>query len=154
MVDTSRVLHFRNVPFHKVALSVLLSTWFPLLTISSCNLGSTTQMQITRGSSSTRPCLNGISQPPPAAAKCEMKFPSSDGWTLSATSKCNGSLEQAELRPSVYYFWLHWVFTAMCRLSPVVVSRGHSLAGVRRLLFSLRWLLLLQSTGFRGCGIQ
>ena len=24
------------------------------------------------------------------------------------------------------YFWLHWVFVAACRLSPVVVSRAHS----------------------------
>ena len=133
---------FPSAKWPVLILSVL-STWL-LLTISSCNVGSTTQMQITRGSNSARPSLNKISQPPPAAEKCEMKFPSSDGWILSATSKRNGSLEQAELSPSVYYFWLHWVFTAMCRPSPVVVSRGHSLAAVRRLLFSLRWLLVTE----------
>ena len=55
----------------------------------------------------------------------------------------------------VFYFWLHWVFVAACRLSLVVVSRGYSslwCAG-----FSLWWLLLLRSTGswcagFSSCG--
>ena len=42
------------------------------------------------------------------------------------------------------YFWLHWVFTAVCWLSPVAVSQG----------FPLQWLLLLQSTGSRACGFQ
>ena len=27
-------------------------------------------------------------------------------------------------------FWLHWVFSAACRLSLVVVSRGYSLVAV------------------------
>ena len=41
------------------------------------------------------------------------------------------------------FFWLHWVFVAVCELSLVAASRGYSL---------LRWLLLLQSTGFISCG--
>ena len=45
------------------------------------------------------------------------------------------------------YFWLHWVFIAACRLSLVAAS------GVSSSLlcegFSLRWLLLLWSTGSR-----
>ena len=53
------------------------------------------------------------------------------------------------------YFWLHWVFIAERGLSLVVASGGYSL--LRRVGFSLRWLLLLQSvgsrcTGFSSCG--
>ena len=29
-----------------------------------------------------------------------------------------------------FYFWLHWVFVAMCKLSRVAASRGYSLAVV------------------------
>ena len=50
------------------------------------------------------------------------------------------------------YFWLHWVFVAACALSLVVASGGYSslwCAG-----FSLRWLLLLQSTGSRQVGFS
>ena len=55
------------------------------------------------------------------------------------------------------YFWLHWVFIAVCGLSLVVASGGYSslwCAG-----FSLQWLLLLQSTSsrhivFSSCGAQ
>ena len=55
------------------------------------------------------------------------------------------------------YFRLHWVFVAAHRLSLVVASGGYSSlwwAG-----FSLRWLLLLRSTGsrragFSSCGLQ
>ena len=52
----------------------------------------------------------------------------------------------------IIYFWLHWVFVAVHRLSLVVVSGGYSslwCAG-----FSLRWLLLLQSTGSRHTGFS
>ena len=45
------------------------------------------------------------------------------------------------------YLWLRWVFVAACGLSLVAASGGYSslwCAG-----FSLRWLLLLQSTGSR-----
>ena len=43
------------------------------------------------------------------------------------------------------YFWLRWVFIAARGLSVVAVSGGYSL--LRCTGFSLRWLLLLQSTG-------
>ena len=48
------------------------------------------------------------------------------------------------------YFWLRWVFLAACMLSLVAVSGGYSslwCVGV-----SLRWLLLLRSTGSRHAG--
>ena len=53
------------------------------------------------------------------------------------------------------YFWLHWVFIAACGLSLVVASGGCS--SLRCASFSLRGLLLLQSsgsrrTGFSSCG--
>ena len=50
------------------------------------------------------------------------------------------------------YFWLHQVFIAARRLSLAVASGGYSslwCAG-----FSLRWLLLLQSTGSRLVGFS
>ena len=50
------------------------------------------------------------------------------------------------------YLWLHWVFVAVRRLSLVAASGGYSslwCAG-----FSLRWLLLLQSTGSRHAGFS
>ena len=50
------------------------------------------------------------------------------------------------------YFWLCWVFVAVHGLSLVAVSRGYSsllCAG-----FSLRWLLLLLSTGSRHVGFS
>ena len=45
----------------------------------------------------------------------------------------------------LFYFWLHWVFVAARGLSLVAVSGGYS---------SLRWLLLLQSTGSRHVGFS
>ena len=48
------------------------------------------------------------------------------------------------------YFWLHWVFVAARRLSLVAVSGGYS--SLRCTGFSLRWLLLLRSTGSRRAG--
>ena len=30
----------------------------------------------------------------------------------------------------IYYFWLHWVFIAVCGLSLVVVSKRYSLAAM------------------------
>ena len=45
------------------------------------------------------------------------------------------------------YFWLHWVFVAACGLSLVAASGGYS--SLRCTGFSLRWLLLLWSTGSR-----
>ena len=53
------------------------------------------------------------------------------------------------------YFWLHWVFIAAHGLSLVAASGGYS--SLQCTGFSLRWLLLLQSTssrhaGFSSCG--
>ena len=52
--------------------------------------------------------------------------------------------------------WLHWVFVAAHGDPLVVASGGYS--PLRSAGFSLRWLLLLQSTGsmcagFRSCGL-
>ena len=56
-----------------------------------------------------------------------------------------------------FYFWLHWVFVAVHGLSLVAASGGYSLLWCMG--FSLRWLLLLRSTGsrcmsFSRCGTQ
>ena len=50
------------------------------------------------------------------------------------------------------YFWLCWVFVAAHGLSLVVASGGYS--SLRCAGFSLRWLLLLQSTGSRCAGFS
>ena len=55
------------------------------------------------------------------------------------------------------YFWLRWVLVAVCGLSLVAVSGGYS--SLRCVGFSLRWLVLLRSTGsgcvgFSSCGTQ
>ena len=62
------------------------------------------------------------------------------------------------------YFWLCWVFVAVCGLSLVAASGGYS--SLRCMGFSLQWLLLLQSTalgtwasvvvahGLSSCGLQ
>ena len=55
------------------------------------------------------------------------------------------------------YFWLRWVSIAARGLSLVAASEGYAL--LRCTGFSLRWLLLLRSTGsrrmgFSSCGSQ
>ena len=50
------------------------------------------------------------------------------------------------------YFWLHWIFVALCGLSLVAVSGVYS--SLRCTGFSLRWLLLLWSTGSRRTGFS
>ena len=55
------------------------------------------------------------------------------------------------------YFWLHWVFIAVCGLALVEARRGHFLLWYKG--SSLRWLLWLQGTGsgyagFISCGAQ
>ena len=50
------------------------------------------------------------------------------------------------------YFWLRWVFVAVHELSLVAVSGGYS--SLRCAGFSLRWLLLLGSTGSRHMGFS
>ena len=52
----------------------------------------------------------------------------------------------------IYLFRLRWVFVAVCRLSLVEASWGYSL--LRRMGFSLRWLLVLRSTGSRHAGFS
>ena len=47
-------------------------------------------------------------------------------------------------------FWLHWVFVAARGLSLVVASMGYS--SLRRVGFSLWWLLLFWSMGSRHAG--
>ena len=49
------------------------------------------------------------------------------------------------------YFWLHWVFVAMCGLSLIAASGGYSLLQCMGLL---RWLVLLQRTGSRHMGFS
>ena len=50
------------------------------------------------------------------------------------------------------YFWLRWVFVAVCGLSLVAASGGYS--SLRCMGFSLCWLLLLWSTGSRHTGFS
>ena len=50
------------------------------------------------------------------------------------------------------YFWPHRVFVAARGISLVAASRGHS--SLRCVGFSLRWPLLLQSTGSRHAGFS
>ena len=52
----------------------------------------------------------------------------------------------------IFYFWLHWVFVAARGLSLVAASGGYS--SLRCAGFSLRWLLLLRSTGSRRPGFS
>ena len=52
--------------------------------------------------------------------------------------------------PCSFCVWLHWAFIAALELSLVAVSRGHF--SLWNTGFSLRWLLLLWSTGFRSVG--
>ena len=51
-----------------------------------------------------------------------------------------------------FNFWLCWVFVAACRLSLVAAGGGYS--SLQCAGFSLRWLLLLQSTGSRRAGFS
>ena len=52
----------------------------------------------------------------------------------------------------IIYFWLHWVFVAVHGLSLVAGSRGYSSLQCTGL--SLRWRLLLWSTGSRHVGFS
>ena len=51
-----------------------------------------------------------------------------------------------------FFFWLRWVFVAVRGLSLVAASGGY--CSLRSVGFSLRWLLLLQSTGSRCMGFS
>ena len=50
------------------------------------------------------------------------------------------------------FFWLCWVFVAVCGLSLAAATRGYS--SLRCAGFSLRWLLLLWSMGSRRPGFS
>ena len=50
------------------------------------------------------------------------------------------------------YFWLRWVFLVVRGLSLVVACGGYS--SLRCAAFSLRWFLLLRSTGSRRAGFS
>ena len=52
------------------------------------------------------------------------------------------------------YFWLCWVFVAARRLSLFAASGWGGYSLLRCAVFSLRWLLLLQSTGSRRTGFS
>ena len=52
----------------------------------------------------------------------------------------------------LFYFWLRWVFVTVRGLSLAVAVLGYS--PVRCTGFSLRWLLLLRSTGSRCVGFS
>ena len=83
----------------------------------------------------------------------------------SATDQQGDPLPKCKLKLQGYIFfnifflislficlWLHWVFVAARGLSLVVASRGYS--SLRCAGFSLRWLLLLRSTGSRLVGFS
>ena len=48
----------------------------------------------------------------------------------------------AKLFLKINYFWLCWVFVAVCRLSVVAASRGHSLVVVHRLPIAVASLVV------------
>ena len=58
---------------------------------------------------------------------------------------CDFLLSKVSVR---FYFWLHWVFTAVCRLSLVAAS-GQSSVGAHRLLVAVVSLIGGQSLGTR-----
>ena len=67
---------------------------------------------------------------------------SKNGLMLEKVYKCKSSNQFIFI-----YFWLSWVFVAGRGLSLVEASGGYS--SLRCVGFSLRWLLLLRSTGSR-----
>ena len=95
-------------------------------------------------------------------ASCGIQFPDQGlnpdplHWELTVltTGPLGKSLHYLSLNLffKFIYFWLHWVFVTVCRLSLVVASGGCS--SLRCAGFSLRWLLLLQITGSRHGGFS
>ena len=67
-------------------------------------------------------------------------------------NKIDNIKHNSEMGHRFFFFWLHWVFVAVCGLSLVGVSGGYSL--LRYAGLSLRWLLLLQSMGSRRAGFS
>ena len=64
----------------------------------------------------------------------------------------SGSQVTQDLTDFFFFFWLCWVFIAVRGLSLVAASGGYS--SLRCTGFSLRWLLLLWSTGSRRMGFS
>ena len=102
------------------------------------------------------PCLGGASatQTVSTVAKQEWGKALSDipvfrEWSVIQSSMCNFSIFLVNL---FIYFWLCWVFAAARGLSLAVASRDYSLLWCAS--FSLRWLLLLWSTGSRHAGFS
>ena len=85
-------------------------------------------------------------------------------WQVCGSGGTVGDINcpRAEVPPSFFffflenflciYFWLHWVFVAVRGLSLISVSGGYS--SLWCVGFSLRWLLLLWSTGSRRAGFS
>ena len=86
----------------------------------------------------------------------ELSFSSGNGFLVLLTPppSQNLLLQLPFLKKLIYfiYFWQHWVFVAVRRLSVVEGSGGYSL--LRCAGFSLRWLLLLWSMGSRHVGFS
>ena len=78
------------------------------------------------------------------------------GWCWEAnaqTQKAKGFFSFLFLKFILFiYFGLHWVFVAARGLSPVAARGGYS--ALQCVGFSLRWLLLLHSTGSRCAGFS
>ena len=71
--------------------------------------------------------------------------------SLFSVKSLNEGLQLFKIWFLFIYFWLHWVFVALCRLS--LVASG-SYSSFQCLGFLLRWLLLLLSVGPRVLGLQ
>ena len=72
------------------------------------------------------------------------------GWDAVSSLQllpCSMDASCLKFRSLLIYFWLYWVFAAVCGLSLVVVNRGYS--SLLCTGFSLWWLLCLLSTGSR-----
>ena len=52
----------------------------------------------------------------------------------------------------IIYFWLHWIFVAVCGLSLVAAREGYSSLWCTSV--SLQWLLLLRNTGSKHAGFS
>ena len=81
-------------------------------------------------------------KPVPPALEVQVLNP----WTTKEVSDLNLFKKKIYFYLFIY-FWSHWVFIAMFRLSLVAATRIYS--SLQHLDFSLEWLLLLWSTGSR-----
>ena len=81
---------------------------------------------------------------------CPSPLPTMGSFTIASSEQ--HQQKQNNILSFFFYFWLCWVFVAARGLSLVAASGGYSswwCAG-----FSLRWLLLLHSTGSRHAGFS